>query len=193
MLFCSACCEVSKESNFEKLYIFNGTITKCKMYSDEFCKIPLLVNKGVDLLNLKMTSFQDRMTFRIIKLEICNQNRVLLSESDCMNELFQFGYNVTNSDLSKSYEPAYAIVNALLVGRGRLALGNDNQSLYEHNILVITPERLIDSLFKLFMLLAQLVTSFMMGLLIDRSHIYQIFKMPIPVLIGIICQVSLQK
>ncbi len=166
------------------LFIFNQTTSKCRMYKDEFCRIPILIADQVDLMSLQVKTFQDRDIFRVIKIELCNNNKVMLSDSECNKEAFQFAQNVSNG-----YKSAYLIVNAIVVGQGYLTLSHNNQSQYKHDILVITPERPIDRLFTLFMLLTQVVTSSMMGLLIDRSHIYQIFKMPIPVLIGVICQV----
>jgi hypothetical protein len=169
-------------------FVFGNTTTLCQMYSTSFCKVPLLIRDGVDLDDIRVKVDQDHPYYRPLKLEYCDADRLLaLDSSDCDNRGFSF-------DLySGNYSRAFVIVQAIVIGKGELTLslaheGHQNKTNQTHTIIVTGPDRFIDQFYKIYVAVFQVLMSIFMGLLIDLKIIFKIVKIPIPVVIGLICQ-----
>ncbi len=79
-------------------FIFKDGFSKCKMYMDDYCKIPVLIRSDVQLYDIKIKNTQDRKYYRIVKIEECDNGRTILLdfENDCKNSTFDFGQNQTS-------------------------------------------------------------------------------------------------
>jgi hypothetical protein len=122
------------DSSPQPQYIFNAPVTKCRMLADGFCKVPLLIREDIAIREVEIKN--TKQFFQVVKIEECSDQLLVLDASDCRNESFEFGENLT-----ETYRQAYVIINALIIGRGNLTLGSDNSSQCVQPILVTTPNR----------------------------------------------------
>jgi hypothetical protein len=178
------------ETNRSELFVFDKPLTTCTMYSTEFCKVPLLLSNHIDPNDVRLRTHQDKKYFRIIKLEYCDERQIrLLDPFDCDNETLDW-YNQTSPE--QDYTRAFVIIDAIVVGKGNITISSqsygNNESLHMHTILVAGPNRFIDQFYKVYVAVFQVLMSIFMGLLIDLKIIFKMIRIPIPVLIGLVCQ-----
>jgi hypothetical protein len=167
---------------------FGKPTSQCRMYTGDFCKIPVLIQANVHPYDIEIKAVQERQYFRFIKIEECSGRRhTLLDESDCGNQSFYFEQNCTySSDRIR----AYLLIDAVLVGQGKLILSLQNNETMEenHTVTVLRPDRFIDSFHTVYVAITLVIMSVLMGIIVDVKIILSIIKTPVPVLIGIFCQ-----
>ena len=124
--------------------------------------------------------------FTFTKIETCDDRNIeYLLQNDCL-------LNNSTIDLEEKeyeYKRIFIIIKSIVVGKGRIGLEyNKTKDSVEFNVIITQPQRLIDMIHRLFIIVFQTLISTSMGLLIDVNTILKIIKMPKPVLIGFMTQ-----
>ena len=142
--------------------------TRCPMYG-KTCKIPVYFQNDVDII------FQssDVRFFKYLKIEACNKTEYKI-----------WTFNMALSD----YTLKCILIDSIIVGKGYILMKFGNDSLISHDVIITSPERIIDFVHQYFIIVFQTIISIFMGVLLDVETIIKIIKMPIPVLIGFITQ-----
>ncbi len=124
--------------------------------------------------------------FSFIKLESCDdENLEYLTEAEC----YVHSKNITHILGDEEYKTFFIIIQSIVVGRGRISLENKKTNVTIENIIIITqPERIIDTIHRIFIIVFGTIIATSMGLLLDVETILKIIKMPKPVLIGFLTQ-----
>jgi hypothetical protein len=159
---------IFSKTKINDLLILPVNSTKCAMLA-KTCKIPLLIQNGIDIANLTYNQSTEEY-FHIIRIEQCIEN-------------------CNSSNATLNYTLNYILLNSIIVGKGSFSLKfKDDNSIIEHQVIVTSPERIVDKIHQAYIIIFQTVISVFMGLLIDMNTILKIIKIPTPVLIGVSLQ-----
>ena len=162
--------EINQNRSINELVIIPKISTSCPMYGKS-CEIPVYFQKDVEII------FQtsDNRFFKFLKIETCNK-------TDDLQDKF------SNSSTSFAYTLKCILIDSIIVGKGSILIKYDNDSMISHDVIIISPQRTIDFVQQYFIIVFQTIISIFMGVLLDLETIVKIIKMPIPVLIGFVCQ-----
>ena len=196
--------------NDPHLVQFKSNSTTCAMFTKS-CKIEIILNKNMNLNSLQVNPYKTKI-YKFLRLQLC-QNKS--SKDDCnvkindennielniayiyidaitvgRSQLF-LNYNFTNEDL---------VINGKINHEDNISDNADTRdsnvtvmelttSYYlKHEIIISSPQRLLDKIHMVYVIIFQTIVSIFMGLLIDVTTIVKIIKMPLPVVIGFVSQ-----
>ena len=174
-------------THVESFFRFHTNVTRCPMFV-KFCKIGFAIDKNLNISELVVSDGETRY-YRFKSVELC-ENRTRIPEEEC--ELGLSELNEADKDLFKA---GYFFIQPKLVGKAALtvrfrenSLRNDTQDNVRHQIVITSPERIVDKIHLVSMIVLQSVISLIMGILLDVHSIMKIIKMPVPVLAGFFTQ-----
>jgi hypothetical protein len=89
-----------------------------------------------------------------------------------------------------NYTLAIVKLESVVIGNGSLIIYSRNNSvrLFEQSVIVASPRRVVDILLDVYGFAFGVTISILMGILVDRSSLMKIIKMPKPIAIGFLCQ-----
>ena len=172
--------------------IFLEKLNKCPMYST-ICSFPVLINKSINIEKIKFES-SDLVVFKNVTIKLCESNDIeqILNETNVERSCPSLAeFKSVNEENHKDYLVYIIYFLPDLVGVADLMINiNDTEIKEEFNYTIITvqPKRVIDLVFDIYVWSFSLLISTLMGILIDRDALRDIIKMPIPVIIGFVCQ-----
>jgi hypothetical protein len=155
----------SHNRSINNLVVIPINSTRCPMYG-KTCKIPVYFQSDVKIIFLS----SDVRFFKYLKIEACNKTEYKTST-----------FNMTD------YTLKCILIDSIIVGKGYILMKFGNDSLI-YDVIITSPERIIDFVQQYFIIVFQTIISIFMGVLLDVETIIKIIKMPKPVLIGFITQ-----
>ena len=161
--------------------IFKDKIVKCQMYK-ESCNFHVLIKKPIDVNELTLKS-EDESIFKFVSIEQCSNTNISTSQNSCgaIIEYFKNETTQVNLDKFKIYTVVYSPV---LVGFSALEFALKSTELISFDIIITQPRRIIDYVFDVWIYCFGVIISTIMGILIDKKCLFEIFKIPVPVIIG---------
>ena len=195
-------CVLFKKINTQEINIVSSTVSNVDTRFESILmthRCPMLKNSCIFEISVKkhgktdfkMSDFIVNVNgtryFSFIKLESCDdKNREYLTDVEC----YVHSANVTNIlGGDEDYKTIFIIIKSIVVGKGRISLESKKFNETIENIIIITqPERIIDSIHRIFIIAFGTLIATSMGLLLDVETILKIIKMPKPVLIGFLTQ-----
>lgn len=183
-LFASLCSQISTNKELQShngfIQIYTD-ITKCPMFTP-FCLIPFGIKKNLNPNELLINDGKTRY-YNYQGMEFCD-NQTTLSEEDCTLEKF----NLTH-DTAEILRLGYFYIRSKLVAKVNLTIIDlKSNETYVHPIYIVQPNRVLDKVHQVYIIIFQNIISMIMGLLIDVKSLVKIVKMPIPVLVGFFSQ-----
>jgi hypothetical protein len=175
--------------------IFQEELNKCPMYTP-ICSFSVLINKSINIDKIKFES-SDLFVFKNITIKLCDQDendkdlnktksKPLCSSLTDFKSVKQDNYN--DYLIYKIYYVPDLVGVAELMININDSENIENNEKFNYTIIVVQPKRVIDLVFDIYVWTFSLIISTLMGILIDRDALKAIIKMPIPVIIGFVCQ-----
>ena len=154
----------------------------CNMYNN-LCFFTLMVEKNliVKNLNAEMEDSSRAIVEKIIRCEDLNKTAINLD----------YNLECNRINTSDSHYIYLIQVNPILIGYTSLSISalSENKSFFAKQYLVVKePQRLIDKILLIYILMMAVMISLLMGLLLDLESLKKLIKIPIPVAIGFACQ-----
>ena len=182
VFFCLLVKAQTQSTNLDNTKIKDLKTHRCPMLS-RFCKFEISSSNKLNNTRLNFTDLivtvNGTKYFSFLKLEACGDQPLhFLTKKDCLDY-------TDDSNLSK----IFIIIKSIVVGKGIIRVENKiTKEIIDSSILITQPERLIDFIHRIFIIIFQTVISTSMGILIDVKTILKIIKLPKPVLIGFLTQ-----
>jgi hypothetical protein len=197
-------------NNDQNLVQFKSNSTTCAMFSKS-CKIEIFLKKKLNLNSLQVNPYKTKF-YKFLRMQLCRTNSGI---SDCsvkleddeendvnsLNTAFIYidaiivgktqlflNYNFTNEDFVISDKMNDEDSNNE-EDHNRTNVMELTTSYYlKHDIIISSPQRILDKIHMIYVIIFQTIVSVFMGLLLDVKAIVKIIKMPIPVVIGFVSQ-----
>lgn len=163
-------------TNSTDLVILKNDEFKCKMF--KICKLDILIRNdfSVDLINI---SSSDLTIFKFNRLLPC-------SEPKCLSKNYINSFRINSSI---NYQVYHVEIESVLIGKAVLEFNlNDKALINSCSIIITQPKRIIDIIFNVMIYSFGFIISLLMGILLDKKCILNIFKIPRAMFIGFFCQ-----
>jgi hypothetical protein len=159
LLLCGAILLVSIEASRANIYTKRKPVSKCAMHAKS-CQIEALISRPTDAQSLYIKSNADRiLTFESIHAcEPSDNSTACLSAVDPDASQTRAAFNLTEND-GRQLSLYVIKFKSVLIGNASLQFyskaGEDNSTseedlLYEHEVVVTAPRRLVDILFDIY-------------------------------------------
>ncbi len=144
---------------------FQTNLTNCKMFETE-CELPVLLHNFTIFNQFSINSDKNFKFFKFSKVLINNQS--------------------INNDTT--YDAKIVII-PIVVGKDSLIIRNlYNDQVSNHRIVIISPDRLVDKIYYVYMFIFQILMSILMGILLTPAIMLRIVKTPLSVFVGFSAQ-----
>ena len=168
--------------NDTSIFFYPYKMKTCNMYNN-LCFFTLMVEKNliVKNLNAEMEDSSRAIVEKIIRCEDLNKTAINLD----------YNLECNRINTSDSHYIYLIQVNPILIGYTSLSISalSENKSFFAKQYLVVKePQRLIDKILLIYILMMAVMISLLMGLLLDLESLKKLIKIPIPVAIGFACQ-----
>ena len=209
--------QISDQHRFDNLIQFKSNSTTCAMFSKS-CKIEIILNKNLNLNALQVNpyktkfykflklqlcqsnngdvdnchvKFYDDLNAHEIELNIAyiyidaiivGKSQLFLNYSSTSDNHFVINGKVENFDSNEQNIGSY------ILGDNQTALELTTSYYLKHDIIISSPQRLLDTIHMVYVIIFQTIVSIFMGLLLELKSLIKIIKMPIPVLVGFVSQ-----
>jgi hypothetical protein len=161
---------------------FKDNSTKCSMFSND-CYVNFILRNITDLKNLKVTSSNHKL-LKIKSIDSCND----LNNYQKCPDIISFK-SVANREIQLLDKNIFALnLDSILVGKIIIFFNLNNNSYFNHSVVITQPKRIIDLIQQIYIIIFSLTTALIMGILLDIEKLKKILKIPIPVIIGFISQ-----
>lgn len=166
------------QTNFSDLVILKNDEIKCKMFKK--CQFDILVRKDFSIGSINISS-SDLNVFKFNRLSLC-------SELKCLSETYILSFFINNSS-SIGYQVYNVEIESVLIGKAVLEFNTTDKVQVGSCLIIITqPKRIIDIIFNIMIYSFGFIISLLMGILLDKKCILNIFKIPRAMFIGFFCQ-----
>lgn len=195
----------------QNLVQFKSNSTTCAMFSKS-CKIEIFLKKKLNLNSLQVNPYKTKF-YKFLRMQLCrtksgiNDCSVKLEKDEendvnSLNTAFIYidaiivgktqlflNYNFTNDDFVINDKMNDEDSGENEVDHNRTNVMELTTSYYlKHDIIISSPQRILDKIHMIYVIIFQTIVSVFMGLLLDVKAIVKIIKMPIPVVIGFVSQ-----
>lgn len=164
----------STYSNSTDLIVSKNEEFKCKMFKK--CRFEVLISTDISY-NLLNINSSDHKVFKFNRMSLCS-GKGCSSKKDFPVRL----------NASMDYQVYYLEIQSVLIGKAELVFNLTNQTISSFHITITQPRRVIDIIFDIMIYSFGLIISLLMGILLDKKCILNIFKIPRAMLIGFFCQ-----
>lgn len=165
-----------EQSNLTGLILLKNEELKCKMFKK--CRFDVLIRSDISLDLLSINS-SDQSVFKFNRISLCSGQKCSPKKD--------FGSLSLNN--SMDYQIYQVEIQSVLIGKAALDFNLFDQIKINSCPITITqPRRVIDIVFDIMIYTFGLMISLLMGILLDKKCILNIFKIPKAMFIGFFCQ-----
>jgi hypothetical protein len=97
---------------------------------------------------------------------------------------------ILNSQIVNNQSVVNIFIEPVIIGKDYVTIEYMNLKL-KHEIVILSPQRFIDQIHRIYIIIFQFINGIFMGILLDVPTLMKLFKMPIPVIVGFTTQYTL--